>query len=103
MLQKIRQVIAFLFFCIVTLLFLDFTGTLHAWFGWMAKIQFLPAVLTLNAGIILFLVVLTFCVRTHLLFRYLPVGSLSRHRGADRTREEKTSLYVFESEKRVAL
>lgn len=60
MLQKIRQVIAFLFFCIVTLLFLDFTGTLHAWFGWMAKIQFLPAVLTLNAGIILFLVVLTF-------------------------------------------
>ena len=60
MLQKIRQVIAFLFFCIITLLFLDFTGTLHAWFGWMAKIQFLPAVLTLNAGIILFLVVLTF-------------------------------------------
>ena len=36
MLQKIRQVIAFLFFCIITLLFLDFTGTLHAWFGWMA-------------------------------------------------------------------
>ena len=60
MLQKIRQIIAFLFFCIITLLFLDFTGTLHAWFGWMAKIQFLPAVLTLNAGIILFLVVLTF-------------------------------------------
>ena len=60
MLQKIRQVIAFLFFCIITLLFLDFTGTLHAWFGWMAKIQFLPAVLTLNAGIVLFLVVLTF-------------------------------------------
>lgn len=60
MLQKIRQVIVFLFFCIITLLFLDFTGTLHAWFGWMAKIQFLPAVLTLNAGIILFLVVLTF-------------------------------------------
>lgn len=60
MLQKIRQIIAFLFFCIITLLFLDFTGTLHAWFEWMAKIQFLPAVLTLNAGIILFLVVLTF-------------------------------------------
>ena len=60
MLQKIRQVIAFLFFCIITLLFLDFTGTLHAWFGWMAKIQFLPAILALNAGIVLFLVVLTF-------------------------------------------
>ncbi len=60
MLQKIRQVIAFLFFCIVTLLFLDFTGTLHAWFGWMAKIQFLPAVLALNAGVVLLLIVLTF-------------------------------------------
>ncbi len=59
MLQKIRQVIAFLFFCIITLLFLDFTGTLHAWFGWMAKIQFLPAVLALNVGVVLFLVVLT--------------------------------------------
>ena len=60
MLQKIRQVIAFLFFCVITLLFLDFTGTLHAWFDWMAKIQFLPAVLALNVGVVLFLVVLTF-------------------------------------------
>lgn len=60
MLQKIRQVIAFLFFCIITLLFLDFTGTLHSWFDWMAKIQFLPAVLALNVGVVLFLVVLTF-------------------------------------------
>ena len=59
MLQKIRQVIAFLFFCVITLLFLDFTGTLHAWFDWMAKIQFLPAVLALNVGVVLFLVVLT--------------------------------------------
>ena len=92
MLQKIRQIIAFLFFCIITLLFLDFTGTLHAWFGWMAKIQFLPAVLTLNAG-----------VRTHLLFRHLPIRCLSGHRGADRTGEEETALFVFESKKRVAL
>lgn len=60
MLQKIRQVIAFLFFCVITLLFLDFTGTLHAWFGWMVKIQFLPAILALNVGIVLFLIVLTF-------------------------------------------
>ena len=50
---------AVLFFTFITLLFLDFTGTLHTWFGWMAKIQFLPAVLALNAGVILLLVVLT--------------------------------------------
>ncbi len=36
-----------------------FTGTLHVWFGWMAKIQFLPAVLALNIGVVLFLAVLT--------------------------------------------
>ena len=40
----------------VTLLFLDFTGTVHAWFGWMAKIQFLPALLALNLGVIVALV-----------------------------------------------
>lgn len=46
-------------FVLITLLFLDFTGTLHGWFGWLAKIQFLPAVLALNVGVILFLVILT--------------------------------------------
>lgn len=59
MLRTIRLTIALLFFILITLLFLDFTGTLHAWFGWMAKIQFLPALLALNAGIIVFLVLLT--------------------------------------------
>lgn len=44
MLRKIRLVAALLFFTMITLLFLDFTGTVHSWFGWMAKIQFLPAV-----------------------------------------------------------
>ena len=44
---------------IVTFLFLDFTGTLHAWLGWMAKIQFLPAFLALHVGIVIALVLLT--------------------------------------------
>ena len=59
MLRKIRLTLAIFFWVFITLLFLDFTGTLHAWFGWMAKIQFLPAVLALNVGVILALVVLT--------------------------------------------
>lgn len=59
MLRKIRMTLAIICFALVTLLFLDFTGTLHAWFGWLAKIQFLPAVLALNAGVVLFLVALT--------------------------------------------
>ena len=59
MLRKIRITLALIFFVCVTLLFLDFTGTLHAWLGWMAKIQFFPAVLALNAGVIVALVLLT--------------------------------------------
>ncbi len=59
MLRKIRITLAAFFFVCLTLLFLDFTGTIHAWFGWMAKIQFLPAVLALNAGVVVALILLT--------------------------------------------
>ena len=59
MLRKIRIILATIFFVGVTVLFLDFTGALHAWLGWMAKIQLLPAVLAMNFGIVAALVVLT--------------------------------------------
>lgn len=48
-----------LFFVAVTALFLDFTGAIHAYLGWTAKVQFLPALLALNAGVVAGLVVLT--------------------------------------------
>ncbi|MBQ6309927.1 MAG: 4Fe-4S binding protein [Bacteroidales bacterium] len=59
MLRRIRVLLATIFFILITLLFLDFTGTLHRFFGWMAKIQFLPAVLALNVIIIAALLLLT--------------------------------------------
>ena len=59
MLRKIRIVAATICFALITLLFLDFTGTLHLWFGWLARIQFLPAILALNVGVIVLLVALT--------------------------------------------
>ena len=59
MLRTIRLTLAIVFFTFITLLFLDFTGTLHGWMGWMAKIQFIPALLALNAGVVLLLIVLT--------------------------------------------
>ena len=59
MLRKIRILAALICFLLITLLFLDFTGSLHAWFGWLAKIQFLPALLAMNVVIVLGLVVLT--------------------------------------------
>ncbi|MCR4582215.1 MAG: 4Fe-4S binding protein [Prevotella sp.] len=59
MLKKVRTVLAVVCFALITLLFLDFTGTLHAWLGWLAKIQFLPALMALNVVVIVALVVLT--------------------------------------------
>ena len=60
MLRKIRIALAIFFWFSVTALFLDFTGTIHAWLGWTAKIQFLPALLALNVGALIFLILLTF-------------------------------------------
>ncbi len=59
MLRKIRVALAAVFFIAITLLFLDFTGTAHAYVGWMAQIQFLPAVLAANAAVVILLVALT--------------------------------------------
>ena len=59
MFKKIRVVLALVFLCGITMLFLDFTGSVHAWLGWMAKVQFLPAVLALNVAVVLALAALT--------------------------------------------
>ena len=59
MLRTGRIVLALVFWAGITLLFLDFTGSVHAWLGWMSRIQFLPAVLALNFGVIALLVALT--------------------------------------------
>lgn len=58
-LQTIRRILATLFFLGVLTLFMDFTGTLHYYLGWMAKVQFLPAVMALNVVVIATLIVLT--------------------------------------------
>ncbi|MDE6549083.1 MAG: 4Fe-4S dicluster domain-containing protein [Muribaculaceae bacterium] len=55
----IRRILAAISILLITPLFLDFTGTWQALFGWMAKIQFLPALLSLNVIIIVALLILT--------------------------------------------
>lgn len=59
MLRKIRITLATVVFVLITLLFLDVTGTLHAYLGWLAKIQFWPAFYALNVGIVAALILLT--------------------------------------------
>ena len=46
-------------FIAVTLVFLDFTGTMHHWFSWIPKLQLLEAVLAVNVIAIVLVVVLT--------------------------------------------
>lgn len=59
MLRIIRLILAIVCLALITLLFLNFTGTRHAWFGWLAKIQLLPTVLVLSVGVIGNLILLT--------------------------------------------
>ena len=102
MLRKIRQTLAVLFFTAITLLFLDFTGTVHWWLGWTTKIQFLPAVLALNVGVILLLVVLTFLFGRIYCSVICPLGVMqdivSRISG---TRKKKKFRFSYSPEKKV--
>ena len=59
MLRKIRIGLAAVCFTAITLLFLDFTGTVHVWFGWLAKVQLLPALLAANFVVVAILTLLT--------------------------------------------
>lgn len=59
MLRKLRILLATVSFILITLLFLDFTGTIHAWFGWMAKLQMVPAMLASSIVIIIAIAIIT--------------------------------------------
>ena len=59
MLRRIRITLAAVMFIGITWLFVDFTGTAHRFLAWMAKVQFLEAVLALNVVVIVALLLLT--------------------------------------------
>lgn len=59
MFKRLRILFAVIFWIGITLLFLDFTGVAARWLGWMAKLQFLPAILAGNFLVVALLVVLT--------------------------------------------
>lgn len=97
MLRKIRTILAAICILLITLLFVDFTGMLHTWLGWLAKIQFLPAVLALNAGVILFFSCAYSCKRPYLLLGHMPFRYISGHRGTNRQKKEKNALLLFQT------
>ncbi|MCR4612734.1 MAG: 4Fe-4S binding protein [Bacteroidaceae bacterium] len=76
MLRTIRIILAILVFAAITLLFIDPTGTLHPWLGWLAKIQFLPAALALNFVVVVVLLVLTLVLGRMYCSVICPLGVL---------------------------
>ena len=99
MLRKVRISLAALSFLIVTALFLDFTGVVHQWFGWMAKIQFVPAVLALNVVAVVLLVALTLVFGRVYCSVICPLG-IFQDIVARIGRRKKKLPYKFSSERR---
>lgn len=59
MLRNIRRILAVIVFLAISWLFVDFTGFAASHLGWLAKIQVVPAILSLNAIALIFLILLT--------------------------------------------
>ena len=97
MLRKIRISIAAVVFVLITLLFLDFTGTIHAWFGWLAKIQFLPALFAINAGVIVMLIIITLIFGRIYCSVICPLGILQDLFAAAGRRFKKNRYYFSPS------
>jgi len=59
MLRKIRICLQVVIMALITLLLLGIGFRVHLWAGWVAKIQFLPAILAVNFGVLVLLIVAT--------------------------------------------
>ena len=101
MLRRIRTTLALVVFVLITLLFLDVTGTLHKYFGWLASIQFWPALLALHVGVLALLVVLTLVFGRIYCSIICPLGVMqdvvSRLHGI-----RKKNRFTYSKEKRAA-
>jgi len=100
MLRKIRIALATVMFIGITLLFLDFTGTLNHWVSWMLKLQFLEAVLALNVVVIVALLVLTLIFGRIYCSVICPLGILQDILGWF-GKKAKKNRYTYSKEKKV--
>ena len=76
MLKKIRLTFELIFLLGITFLFLDFSGTVQPLFGWMAKLQFLPSVMSLNVAVIVLLLAVTLFLGRIYCSITCPLGAL---------------------------
>ncbi|MBO7437479.1 MAG: 4Fe-4S binding protein [Bacteroidaceae bacterium] len=101
MLKKTRVFLAALFFIGITLLFI---GIGHNWWGWMAKLQFLPSLLALNVGVIIGLILLTLLLGRIYCSVICPLGVFQdliiwiRRKGEKLFKKKKTHKFKYISE-----
>ena len=76
MLKKIRVLIQLVVFIFLTLLFLDISGILHRWFEILAKLQFVPAILSLNFVIVVIWLLLSLFFGRIYCSTLCPLGTL---------------------------
>ena len=98
MLKKTRVILAALFLVGITLLFI---GIGHNWWGWMAKLQFLPSLLALNVGVIIGLILLTLLLGRIYCSVICPLGVFQdlviwiRRRGEKLFKKKKTHKFKY--------
>ena len=101
MLRKTRILLAAVFLIGITLLF---TGIGHNWWGWMAKLQFLPSLLALNIGVVISLLLLTFLLGRIYCSFICPLGVFQdiviwiRRKGEKLFKKKKTHKFKYLSE-----
>ncbi len=99
MLKRIRVTLAMLSIFAVTLLFLDFTGFAREHWSWLAKIQLVPAILSVNLLAILFLLAVTLVFGRIYCSVICPLGIMQDFftwlRGHVKINRRKHNLYNF--------
>lgn len=95
MLRKIRLTCGIICLTLITLLFLDFTGTLHGWFGWLAKDPVPPCSTGIERRGSSPFNHPDRSIRPNLLLGDLSVGGISRCSSLDWQKAEKVTLLLF--------
>ena len=101
MLRKIRILLAALFLIGITLLFI---GIGHNWWGWMAKLQFLPSLLALNLVVVIGVLLLTLLVGRIYCSVICPLGVFQdliiwiRRKGEKLFKKKKTHKFKYLNE-----
>ncbi len=100
MLKRIRQCLAVVMILAITLLFVDISGVLHTYLAWTAQIQFLPALLALNIGVVAVMIVITLIFGRIYCSVICPLG-ITQDFFAWLGKKRKKNRYSFSQEKKI--